>query len=152
MLFHKTFVQFQRAELQQDLGGCKPGAVGVLILIKNVAGAEARELRVSEISKLMHITSPAVTQFLKGLEADGLVERRIDQTDRRSVGIVLTEQGAEIALRAEKAFSTAFNGLAEYLGDEQSNQLADLLVKAFHYFNAREGNLPQFPWNGDEEA
>lgn len=109
-------------------------------------------MKVSEISRLMHVTSPAVTQFLKGLEADGLVERRSDQADRRAVGIVLTEQGMDVAQRAESGFSAVFGGLAEHLGEEQSNQLADLLMKAFQYFNARDTSLYRFQWNGEEEA
>lgn len=152
MLFQKTFAQFQRTELQQGLMGCKPGAMAVLMLLKNTAVGEPRELKVSEISKLMHITSPAVTQFLKVLEADGLIERRIDQADRRSVGIVLTERGKSAAQRAESVFTSAFGGLTEFLGEAQSEQLADLLMKAFQYFNMRDGSLYQLQWNGDEEA
>lgn len=144
MLFQKVFSQFHRTELQQDLGGCKPGAIGVLLLLKNTSSGEAREMKVSEISRHMHVTSPAVTQFLKSLEAEGLIERRIDQADRRSVDVVLTTRGEQVAQNAEKAFTTAFGGLAEFLGEEQTNQLADLLIKAFQYFNAREGSPHQF--------
>src|SRR5689334_20463217 len=112
MLFQKAFSQFHRAELLHDLKGCKPGSVGVLILLKNAASKETRELKVSEISRPMHVTSPAITQFIKGLEADGLVERRIARADRRSVGVMLTPLGEEVARKAEQSFATAFSGLA----------------------------------------
>ena len=150
--FNRAFMQFHRAEAQQNFAGCKPSEIGVLLTIGHGAKSEAREMRVSEISKVMHVTSPTITQVLKSLEANGLVERHIDPTDRRTVGITLTDRGEQVAQRAEEAFLTTFHGLADYLGEEQSNQLAELLVKAFRYFREKESSMYDFPWSGEEEA
>jgi DNA-binding MarR family transcriptional regulator len=152
MQFNKAFMQFHRAALNQHLAGCKMSEIGVLCMISKGTKSGAREMKVSEISKMMHVTSPSITQVLKGLEANGLVERHIDPTDRRSVGIALTERGKEVAQKAEEAFLISFHGLVEYLGEEQSNELASLLSRAFRYFNERMSNMYQSPWNGDEEA
>jgi DNA-binding MarR family transcriptional regulator len=150
--FNKAFMQFHRAELQQNFVGCKPSEIGVLLTISHGAKPEAREMKVSEISKMMHVTSPTITQVLKGLEANGLVERHIDLTDRRVVGITLTDRGEQVAQRAEETFLTTFRGLVDYLGEEQSNQLAELLVKALRYFREKETSLYHFPWSGEEEV
>ncbi len=136
--FHRAFMLFNRTALQQNLGGCKQSEVGVLFLLKHTRKPGCHEMKVSEISKMMHVTSPTVTQILKGLEANELIERHLDPADRRSVGIALTERGEEIAKQAENALLTSFQGLADYLGDDQSNQLADLLLKASHYFREQE--------------
>jgi DNA-binding MarR family transcriptional regulator len=87
--------------------------------------------------------------LLKGLEANGLIERRIDPTDRRAVGITLTKKGEMVTQQAAEAFTASFEGLMEYLGEEQSNQLAELLSRVFRYFkeNAASANNPA--WNGD---
>src|SRR5256712_4739000 len=132
--FNKAFMQFNRTELHQSFAGCKPSEFGVLFIIKNGAKSESREMKVSEISKLLHVTSPTITQLLKGLEANGLVTRHIDPTDRRAVGIALTEKGEMVTQQAADAFSASFEGLVEYLGEEQSYQLAELLSKVFRYF------------------
>jgi hypothetical protein len=40
----------------------------------------------------------------------------------------------------------------EYLGEEQSNQLAELLSKVFRYFNEKAASADKALWNGDEVA
>ena len=153
---HKLFralMQFKRLEWHQhSIAGCKPSEIRVLFCIKRGRGFHAPELKVSEISKHLHVTPPTITQLLNGLEANGLVERHIDALDRRAVGITLTKKGEAVTQQAEDAFSASLHGLIAYLGEEQSNQLADLLFKVFHYFNEREAAPSHSPWNGDEEA
>lgn len=169
MQFNKAFGLFNRDELQRHFTACTQGEIGVLFIIKGRARSEARTLRmeergelvsvseseapsmkVSEISKLMHVTSPTITQMLKGLEAHGLVERHIDPNDRRAVRIALTERGEAVARRAEEIFRNCFSGLVDYLGEEESNQLAELLLKARCYFNERENATYRSQWNGEK--
>jgi DNA-binding MarR family transcriptional regulator len=111
-------------------------------------------MKVSEISKLMGVTSPTTTQVLNGLEAHGLIERRIDPLDRRAIGVRLTEKGEGVAQKAREAFFARISGLVDYLGEEQSDQLANLLGKVFRYFEERQvANAPSYsPWNGEHEA
>jgi DNA-binding MarR family transcriptional regulator len=109
-------------------------------------------MKVSEISKRLQVTSPTVTQLLKGLEMHGLIERHIDPVDRRAVGVKLTREGEKVAQQAADAFTASMRGLIEYLGEEQSNQLVELLSKAFRYFSEREASLYHSAWNGDKEA
>lgn len=171
MQFNKSFGLFNKDELQRHFTTCTRGEIGVLFIIRSGAKSDARTLRmaesgklvrvmpseaptmkVSEISKLLHVTSPTITQMLKGLEANGLVERHIDPNDRRSVRIALTERGEKVAQHAEKIFTDSFIGLAEFLGEEESNQLIELLSKAYRYFNERETNMYHSQWIGDEKA
>ncbi len=150
MQFNKAFMQFHRDATSQHIAGHKMSEIGVLFLISKGAQCEARPMKVSEISKMMHVTSPSITQVLKGLEANGLIERRSDPADRRTVWISLTEQGEEIASQARESFSVTFRGLVEYMGEEQSNQLASLLSTAFRYFNEKASSMPDFLEHGDE--
>lgn len=150
--FNKAFMHFNRTELHQNFAGCKPSEISVLFMLKYGAMHKNREMKVSDISKHMHVTPPSVTQLLKGLEASGLVERHPDPVDRRAVGIVLTAKGEEVTQRAENIFLNAFCALTDYLGEEESHQLAELLVKASRYFREKENNMYEFQWNGDEEV
>lgn len=117
--------------------GHTPGAIRVLFCLKHRAMHGDREVKVSEISRLLGVTPPTVTQLLKGLEAHGLVERHTDLTDRRVVGIALTEKGAGVIQQALAEYSATLRELTEYLGQEQSEQLASLLSKTSLFFQER---------------
>ena len=149
----KSFMQFNKAEWhQRSIAGCKPSEIRVLFCIKKGLKSDIPEMKVSEISKQLHVTSPTITQLMKGLEANGLIERNIDPIDRRAVGIKLTEKGELVTRHAAEVFSSSLNGLIEYLGEEQSDQLAELLFKVFRYYNEKTSVMNQSHWNGDEEA
>jgi DNA-binding MarR family transcriptional regulator len=148
----RALAQFRRLGwYQHSIAGCKPSEIRVLFCIKRMSQPNA-ELKVSEISKQLLVTPPTVTQLLNGLEANGLIERRSDAADRRSVGVRLTSKGELVTQQAADAHSALLSGLMEYLGEEQSNQLADLLSKAFHYFNEKEVTLAHEQWSGMEET
>lgn len=112
-----------------SIEGCRPSEIRVLFCIRHGM------MKVSEISKMLHVTSPSVTQHLKGLEANGLIERKIDSIDRRVVGIKLTERGEEVVRTAWEGFIHSMKGLIAYMGEEECNQLAELLLKMFHYYD-----------------
>jgi DNA-binding MarR family transcriptional regulator len=149
----KAFMQFHKAQWhQRSVAGCKPSEIRVLFCIKKSVKPDTPEIKVSEISKLLQVTSPTITQLLKGLEANGLIERHIDPADRRAVGITLTEKGERVTEQAAEAFSASLHGLIEYLGEEQSNQLAELLSRVSRYYNEKAANENYSCWNGDEVA
>ena len=110
----------------------------VLLCIKKQVDAESSGLMVSELSQYLHVTSPTVTQLVNSLKKSGLVERNMDLVDRRAVRIKLTEKGEEVAKKANDGFTASFTGLIAYLGEDQSNQLAELLSKSFEYFQEKE--------------
>jgi hypothetical protein len=68
------------------------------------------------------------------------------------VGIALTERGEEVARQAEETQLHFLRGLIDYMGEEQSNELASLLFKASRYFNEKMSSMHQSLWNGEEDA
>jgi len=158
----RAFMLFSRAEWhQRSIMGYKPSEVRMLFCIKKASApgchpmrpdeGRPHELKVSDISRMLHVTSPSVTQLLKGLEANGLVQRHSDPADRRSVGITLTPKGEEVTQVAAEAFNNSFRGLMEYLGEDDSNQLANLLFKASHYYSELAANSQLSPWSGEDD-
>ena len=152
--FHKSSWQ------EQAIAGCKPSEIRVLFCVKHGMKPGASAMKVSEISKLLRVTSPTVTQLLKGLEVNGFIERHVDVLDRRVVYIKLSEQGETFTRQALEAFTRSVDGLVEHLGEEESNQLAELLAKAFRYFSEQEvryfnesgTTTSHSQWNGEEEG
>src|SRR5713226_5929737 len=96
-----VFMQFSKvAWHQRSIAGCTLSEIRVLFCIKRGAKPDTSEIKVSEISKMLQVTSPTVTQLLKGLEVHGLINRHIDPRDRRAVGITLTEKGEVVTQQA----------------------------------------------------
>ena len=153
---HKLFralTQFKRLGWhQQAIAGCTPSEIRVLFCIRGDPHLRMSHMTVSEISKHLHVTSPSITQLLKSLEARGLIERHMDTSDRRVIVVTLTEQGEQVTDQARGAFSATMKGLIDYLGEEQSNQLADLLFKVFHYFAETNAANYHEPWEGEADA
>ncbi|WP_081758627.1 MarR family winged helix-turn-helix transcriptional regulator [Paenibacillus graminis] len=109
-------------------------------------------LKVSEISRFMGLTPPTVTQLINSLEAKQMVERLPDVNDRRVVRIKLTEQGEIITRRAKEHMNATLNRLVDYLGEDESNQLAELLLKVQRFVEDNPPpNLDRLQMNGDEK-
>jgi DNA-binding MarR family transcriptional regulator len=153
LTYHKLFralMQFKRLGWHQhSIAGCTPSEIRVLICVKR-GGSPL--VTVSEISKHLSVTPPSITQILNTLEARGLIERHMDTTDRRMIVVNLTEQGEQVTEQADEAFSATMKGLINYLGEQQSNQLADLLFKVFHYFAENEAHMSHEEWDGVKQA
>ncbi len=130
-----AFMQFRKTGWHdKKIAGYNPSEFKVLATIEHGANKHQTEMKVSEISQQLKVTPPTVTQIINTLEKDGLVERTIDPNDRRAVKIKLTPKGLKAAQKAREAFTETFLGLIDYLGEEESEQLADLLSKVHQYF------------------
>jgi len=137
----KSFVQFKKTGWhEKKIAGFNPSEFRVLAAIQQGANEKHNEMKVSEISQQLKVTPPTVTQIINILDKDGLIERTIDTDDRRAVKIKLTSTGVHAVEQARKAFEETFLGLIDYLGEKESEQLADLLFKVHEYFNEISSN------------
>ncbi|HEY7983699.1 MAG TPA: MarR family transcriptional regulator [Ktedonobacterales bacterium] len=148
-----AFMSFRKAMRHpRTVAGRTPGEVHTLMVIHHATAHCAPDtpgLSVSEVSRAMRVTSPSITQMVNVLEGDGLVVRNTDPTDRRAIRLRLTPSGLVVAEQAGKEYHEMYRGLAEYLGEEQSDQLATLLARARQYFTERAGAAPEEELEGD---
>ncbi|MFD1676412.1 MarR family winged helix-turn-helix transcriptional regulator [Alicyclobacillus fodiniaquatilis] len=137
-LFH-SFMRFKRVKLHGGASsGRKPSDVRVLFCIKRGEEADVTGVKVSDISHHLNVAAPTITQLIKGLEESGLVERKMDEADRRVIRVKLTDEGEKTIQQAHKELSDTLDGLISYLGEEDSNQLAELLAKVCQYYSERQ--------------
>ena len=135
----EVFIRFSRSSwYKSPIGGLKANETMVLLCIKNKINDEELGIKVSDISRLLRVATPSVTQIINNLEADGLLERSMDKEDRRAVRINLTKKGEVIINKVSDEFLYRFKGLVKYLGEDKSNELADLLLEVFIYFKDME--------------
>lgn len=135
----EVFIRFHRSNWYKSLiGNLRPNEILVLLCIKGKVNDKELGIKVSDISRLLKVATPTATQIINNLEADGLLERGMDKEDRRAVRINLTKKGEVIINKVSDEFLYSFNGLVKYLGEDKSNELVDLLLKVFRYFNDME--------------
>ena len=82
--------------------GISPEQVSLLVAIKYTPGIGVRELAARE-----RVTPPAMSNHVDRLERDGLVSRTPSASDRRRVGLSLTEEGQRM-LRRVRSRRTAW--------------------------------------------
>src|ERR1700675_2514515 len=82
--------------------GVSPEQVSLLVGIKYSPGIGVRDLAARE-----RVSPPALSNHVDRLERDGLVSRTPDASDRRRVGLTLTDEGQRV-LRRVRSRRTAW--------------------------------------------
>jgi DNA-binding MarR family transcriptional regulator len=95
--------------------GISPEQVSLLVAIKYTPGIGVRELAARE-----RVSPPALSNHVDRLERDGLVSRTPSASDRRRVGLALTDEGQRV-LRRVRSRRTAW--LATRLGSLSPEEL-----------------------------
>lgn len=93
------------------------------------AGGNSAGLSPSQLSHHQHVSKNTVSALLRGLEDQGLVERRLDQDDRRSFTIHLTDLGRSQIRENAPEHITFLNQLCAGLRPEERSTLLDLLAR-----------------------
>nr|WP_249310648.1 MarR family transcriptional regulator [Bacillus sp. FJAT-49736] len=127
-------MQFRSHFRPKAYKGLKPSEYKLLFTIKSAKKHHGVDLTVSSLSKYLQVTAPSVTQLINRLETDGLVERRMDTNDRRSVKVMLTEEGEKVTKMVIQAYLERLQGFIDFFGEEKSRQLADSLSEMMEYF------------------
>ena len=83
----------------------------------------------SEVANTLGITLPAVTHKINALEAENLIKRVTDETDRRIVYISLSAKGKKQVEKLEKEFIDKLGFLTDFLGEKDTRDLIRLVKK-----------------------
>lgn len=141
----EAFFRFSKLHMLRPKEGFRPPEMAMLHTLHRSIGNHPAGLKVSDLSQLMHVTPPMVTQLVNALEARSLVKRSMDSTDRRAVRVRITEEGCLVMRRANDAFLTSFDQLVAHLGHEKSVLLADLLTEVFEFVSSGKATVAESP-------
>jgi DNA-binding MarR family transcriptional regulator len=111
-----TLLRLARELRREKIAGVSPHQVFLLVAIKYTPGVTVGELAAEE-----RVSTAAMSKRVSRLERDGLVARTPSETDRRCIGLTLTEDGQR-ALRRVRSRRTAW--LASRLGALTPAELA----------------------------
>jgi DNA-binding MarR family transcriptional regulator len=107
--------------------GLEPGWHDVLATLRR--SGPPYQLRPSDFTGSLMLTSSGTTKRLDRLERAGLIERAPDPDDRRGVLITLTDAGQELIDRVTEAHMANEARLLEGLSPAERDRLAALLRK-----------------------
>lgn len=87
------------------------------------------ELNPSEISDRQGVSRNTMSSFIRNLEDEGLVERRLDPDDRRRFNISLTENGRALVTDYARQHLAKISSCFSVLSPEEQETLSKLLRK-----------------------
>ena len=101
--------------------------------------SEQGELNPSEISDRQGVSRNTMSAFIRNLEDDGLVERRLDSHDRRRFNISLTEDGRKLVTQYMHDHLDMVGRCFSALAPDEQDTLFNLLQKlGSHVMSVRE--------------
>jgi DNA-binding MarR family transcriptional regulator len=112
----------------------QPMTVGQYLVLR--AAAEG-EVLAAELARAAGVSEPAVSQLVGGLEADGLVERRRSDADRRRFPVLLTAAGRSRLAAADAALDARLAELLAPLPRPEADALARALPKVAQVLSGR---------------
>lgn len=107
-----------RRRLREEFGTTLPRFDLLAALDRNGEG-----LTLGDVSRRMMVSNGNVTGLATRLEAEGLIERRLDAEDRRAFRLRLTAKGAREFARQSRAHE---GWIAELLGELSATERAEL--------------------------
>lgn len=133
-----AFIRLRRMHRYEKspVEGVRRSEVMTLMRIRELS--DENGAKVSDISHSLRVSPPTVTQVINALEKNGLIKREIDSSDRRSIRVILTEQGEDVRKKAIGTFRAKFSGLVDILGEEKSMTLVELLNESIEYLKEEE--------------
>jgi len=111
-----TLLRLARELRREKIAGVSPHQVGLMVSIKYAPGVTVGELAAED-----RVSTAAMSKRVSRLERDGLVARTQSETDRRQVGLTLTDEGQRV-LRRVRSRRTAW--LATRLDTLSADELA----------------------------
>ncbi len=105
----------------------RPGIMALRRIKK--AQLMGEKIKISDLSRFMNVSKPAITLMITDLEKRGLVERIYDKQDRRRIFLNLTEKGEEFVEKSEEEANHFFSKILEQLGENDSDELLRIFEK-----------------------
>lgn len=115
--------------------GGKP--VSMLMMIGQLT--KEGPISVSVLKEHMHISAPAITQFINILHFKGYVTKISDPADKRKSMIALSEKGKKELEKAKEKLKVHMGTMVRHLGEQDTRTLNEILSKIVRFYMMEEG-------------
>ena len=110
--------------------GMTPSEFSVVCCVSNLPKRNGgKPVTVAEIAQEMCVSVPAVSRTLRSLQEKGWITREVDENDRRSVRVTVTEAGAALLEENLSALTTGMNHVMSAFTEEEIRTIAELYSK-----------------------
>jgi DNA-binding MarR family transcriptional regulator len=148
----RAFVQFKRLRMDGDdmkfdqdqlHQGLKHSEIMLMFGLKEAENGHPDGISVSDLSSLLRVKPPSITPIIGSLEQRNMLERSMDANDRRIIRVRLKEEGNRLIEENKRHMVLRIKSLVEYLGEEKSTVLADLINEVFSFISTQSQHKKQ---------
>lgn len=142
----RTFMQFKRIRLQKDDFHHRPNhhhhglKHSEFLLLLELSEAEKEYpdgISVSDLSSRLRVKPPSITPIIGSLEHKNMLERCIDESDRRIIRIMLKDDGKKLAEEERQHLVSHMKDYVEYMGEEKCRTLTNLINETFAFLDLK---------------
>ena len=101
-----------------------------------------------ELCEALGVRPSSLSELIDRMEKHGLVQRSIDEQDKRIVRITLTEKGSEIAAKIAERVSSRKTEVEACFEDGEAEQFCALADKLSKHLQGENDDLPPFGGHG----
>lgn len=102
----------------------------------------------THLSRMQQVAKNTISDHLRALEDGGLIERRLDELDRRQFKIRLTDAGRALVIKSTPGHAQRLNQVLADFAPTEIAQLQSLLSKLHRALCAQTETLCEFHPNG----
>lgn len=101
---------------------------------------ENNKISLLKLRKNMKLAPSTITPIITSLEKEGLIIRKIDESDRRNIFLVLTKKGREHTKFIHNKMKNDLQEYIEYMGEASIESLICNINKTINFFEERKKN------------
>ena len=138
LLENLTNLKKMDIELTHQKGDLSTNERIALFIIHNLGKEDKISLTV--IRNKMKIAPSTITPIITSLEKRGLVERRIDEQDRRNIYVNLSKKGKILTQKIDEELKRVLLEYINYMGEENIEELIKLITKTKEFISYKKGD------------
>ena len=138
LLENLTNLKKMDIELTHQKGDLSTNERIALFIIHNLGKEDKISLTV--IRNKMKIAPSTITPIITSLEKRGLVERRIDEQDRRNIYVNLSKKGKILTQKIDEELKRVLLEYINYMGEKNIEELIKLITKTKEFISYKKGD------------
>ncbi len=123
-----SYGKINTPNIHTESNGFNASETGVLWAIAQIsyAAPQTELFSLGELNKRLNYTRPNLSQTINKLQDKGIVERTVQENDRRATAIFLTEKGKELMQKKQRAVIEKFERVLSDIGEENTERFLEL--------------------------
>lgn len=111
----------------------------ILFIIHNLSKGD--RISLSTIRDKIKLAPSTITPIISSLERRGLIERKIDENDRRNIYIFLSNNGKKFTEKIDNELKDILYEYIKYMGKNDTNEIIRLIKKTREFIVLKKGEI-----------